>query len=532
MYSYLVHFDNPYNLEHVPRLFILPEKGEFKEIDIQDLKNISTILVGYQISELFSFFSQKGSISFNEVIHICDAYRLFYGKPFRGNKGQEPWNIWNILRVEFGDIPEVKNLWDFIYTDALPCDSKKIFSIMKKTALLIKEFWCRLEKKLKEVGEWERFISVEKKVNEILLGHHFCGIKMSQSDLLKKLDVLDKKIGDADRRLRRKWGLRNLNNRDEILKALSDNGFVGLQSYQKESLFDNIIDIYSENHELPHLLKTYRYCKRDKNILLKLGAIGEDRIYPIYKSFATVSGRIIVEYPSMQYLRKENRDIIIPDIGKKFLYPDYTQFEPGIMADDSMDENLINDFNSGDLYSALSKQLFGGEISRDSAKILFLAFCFGMSLSRMVTIASESIKQSKKSVEKIINNFFGRYSRLAKWRKTLEAELLSEGRIGTRFGNYRYRTSQGNKLSSEEKRWVVSQRIQGTAAYIFKKTIIEIDASFSNVDILLPMHDALLLQVPVDFPQEQVYSIEQIFIEKFAKECPSIKPRVKFDKFV
>ena len=263
-----------------------------------------------------------------------------------------------------------------------------------------------------------RFFFIEKPVNEVFLRRQLIGIRVSQENLVKRLDRLDEKISFVGRVLRQEYKIRDLKNSKEISRVLEKEG-LGLLK-KEDSGFDGILDLYAEHHKLAKFLKIYIDSKRDKDILLRLGAIKVDRIYPIYKCLGTITGRILVESPSLQHIRRINRDIIIADEGKVLLYPDYSQFEPGIMADQAGDEVLINGFNSGDLYKSLSLKLFGEEVKRKSAKILFLAFCYGMKFDRMIEFAAEGSNQNKDEVKKIIESFFGQYKTLIHWRQQLE----------------------------------------------------------------------------------------------------------------
>jgi hypothetical protein len=61
-------------------------------------------------------------------------------------------------------------------------------------------------------------------------------------------------------------------------------------------------------------------------------------------------------------------------------------------------------------------------------------------------------------------------------------------------------------LSEQEKRSSVSQIVQGTASLIFKKTLLNL-RSETNVQIKVPMHDAVLFQHDEKFNAETVAQI-------------------------
>lgn len=529
--SILVYIINPYNIEKPPRLFIKQGVKKIQEVSFVDLCRLESVLVSYHVDDLFASISRCEYRAMKGIIDITQAFKLVHGKQYKGKEGNEPWNIWQMMNKRYGSEAYVDELWKLMYTKEIEISERALKNRLNKFSDLILKTWKSVEKELKKGIEYDRYFNVEKPVNEVFLEQSFKGIRVNQQAVLNRLDRLDQKISEADRSLRKDYGVRDLNSVSEIKRILLNSGLNHAAQNNMKNLYNNILDFYSYHNNLARLLKEYRDNSRDKRIILRLGAINTDRLYPKYKILGTITGRIIVESPSLQYVRRMNRDIVQPDEGKVFLYPDYSQFEPGIMADDSRDERLINDFNSGDLYSSLSDALFKKKGFRDSAKILFLAFCYGMSLERMIDFASESAGLRKSRVASVLNEFFGKYEKLLIWRNNLEKELLAKKRIGTRNGNYRYRTFRSKSLKDSEKRWVISQRIQGTASLILKNTILDINRTFFDVDILLPMHDALLLQVPIEREQEYKVAIHEIFINHFKCLCPTVKPRVSFKPF-
>ena len=230
----------------------------------------------------------------------------------------------------------------------------------------------------------------------------------------------------------------------------------------------------SQLHELPLLIKSCRDYVRDKGTLLRLGVEDDGRIYPTFDCMGTITGRIMVRDPPLQCLKRSSRVVFVPDPGFMLLYPDYSQFEPGILADDSRDKNLISDFNSGDLYERLGQRLFGSSRFRKAAKVLFLAFCYGMTQERLVSLAADVSGRSATECETILKSFFGRYKSLNHWRASLQREVNETGKIGSRLGNYRYEPEDGGEYHDTRRAWILSQRIQGTASLILKRAILDI----------------------------------------------------------
>ena len=178
----------------------------------------------------------------------------------------------------------------------------------------------------------------------------------------------------------------------------------------------------------------------------------------------------------------------------------------------------------------LSKLIFNTTGERKTAKILFLSYSYGMSWSNIKKLIYTLTSGTKNQENLNINDIYDLLSVFESWKEKAYKILLEQNRVGTILGNYRYREST-NTLSNREKRFSVSQLVQGTASLILKKVIIEINDSLPNVQIILPMHDALLMQVDSNSHQSETNKLEEIFKKNFKEICPQITPRVTTDVF-
>ena len=70
-----------------------------------------------------------------------------------------------------------------------------------------------------------------------------------------------------------------------------------------------------------------------------------------------------------------------------------------------------------------------------------------------------------------------------------------------------------DQILDKEKRWVPNQIIQGTASYIFKKSLLELSKTDKKLRFLIPMHDAILLESPIETLDRDVQQLENIMIE-------------------
>jgi hypothetical protein len=74
--------------------------------------------------------------------------------------------------------------------------------------------------------------------------------------------------------------------------------------------------------------------------------------------------------------------------------------------------------------------------------------------------------------------------------------------------------------------------VQSTASLIFKEAIIAVSDDFGNVSILVPMHDALLLQFTDDASfDDRVGHASDLMVGAFAARCPGVNAKIARSEF-
>ena len=91
----------------------------------------------------------------------------------------------------------------------------------------------------------------------------------------------------------------------------------------------------------------------------------------------------------------------------------------------------------------------------------------------------------------VIRNAFKKFKRYETWKQKVLQGFEKTGFVSTSFGNRFY--FSGSKASNKDRLSAISQVVQGEGSLIFKKALIKI-SKLDNIEMLLPMHDALLFQ--------------------------------------
>ena len=80
---------------------------------------------------------------------------MVYGKAFKGKRGEEPWNIWNLINKKYGKLAYIKKLWENIYVRKEKWDDRDLLLRLNKFSVLIEKIWGDILRNLKEKDEWD-----------------------------------------------------------------------------------------------------------------------------------------------------------------------------------------------------------------------------------------------------------------------------------------------------------------------------------------------------------------------------------------
>lgn len=355
----------------------------------------------------------------------------------------------------------------------------------------------------KDTEEFKRFNSIEKEVNKIIYKAQYNGININPDVVKSRCAKLEEEIYEIKNIMQLDHGIFDPDNEKCQIDYLANKKYPliksFLHSFKSRRKKDVVCNLFYE------LIRK----KADQESLLYILAHwgGETHTYPSYIGFGTITSRIILRQPALQNLRKSNRDIIVPNLGFKLLYVDYSQFEAGILASLSDDDTLIDLYNS-DIYRDLACNALNTPEDRSEAKIVFYRYIYGDT-----------------TLDKSVIQYFNRFKKLQIFREQVEKEILEKRKIGSSNANYRI-------ASNHECTWSLSHKIQSTASLIYKSALIKTHRELSSkAELLIPMHDGTVYQISEIFFEETKLKIEEIYKEVFKRYCPKIQPIVNSSEY-
>ncbi|WP_186057543.1 DNA polymerase [Burkholderia gladioli] len=372
-------------------------------------------------------------------------------------------------------------------------------AIAAKAAMAIEAMYLDLRKQASTDSELERFFTIEVPAYRLLQLSMSAGISIDAAGLSEK-----RSQAEHDYFL--------------MLKDYSAKHDMPLETPSRRAIEDKLA---SEGFELDEVSVEYlldfvpheRDFGGDTKALLALDTarrvlgsltLTTSSTRPVVDVFGSRTSRIQLRSPSLQNIPKRYRSIIrARHAGAQLSYVDFDQFEVGIMAALSGDEELKRLYAAGDMYDLFANTHLGIVNNRKAAKQLFLSYAYGMSRKALVDAASSLGVDRQKAKEA-----FRLFQRYEEWKKSVWTEYQSTGRVATSFGNH-YRRASGGPLTGKEQRSAVSQIVQGTASLIFKRALLAV-ASIRDVTVVLPMHDALLFEHTLaETPARVVDAFEQ-----------------------
>lgn len=497
--------------------------------EIKNHKNLDFLKNGENYNIIsFDFNNIIDIIEINEKILFIDIEQI--KKQIIGHsknefvKNNRPWDFWYLLnQLHKNDetdemiqkLNKAKRIY-FGFNDGN--DDKEIKNIFGFLLKSIEDIFNTINQELVDKNELLRYESTEKKINSILLERTKKGISIDTSTIKSLIQSINLEYYEVKNELQLEYGIFSKTDFEnikrevgEILPILIDK--IGTKEYAENLKF------YKDDFDLINLLYKERRLSINKTILTRIGSLDDKKVFPQFQYFGTVTSRILVDSPSFQQLKRDYRKIILPEEGMELLYIDYCQFEAGILASEANDLKLIEMYNNDDIYTQMNDVLKDvPNISRDKCKQLFFSYCYGMSKEKI-----------KKETKIDLDIFFNKFPDLEIFNVGLRESFKLTGFIETTEGNKRYKNFD-NKNNVEES-WLISQRIQGNASLILKKAILQVYESDKEIEFLIPMHDAVLYQIPKGKRDEKVKVLETFFKAAFKEICPKIEPKVEFKNF-
>ncbi len=440
------------------------------------------------------------------------------------------------------EIPDYETLYG---TDKrpkeIPLEELKQVCCLK--AKFIYETRERLLKELKENEEEELFSKIEMPLSTVLADMENTGIKVDKEYLEEIEKELEGEMKSLEKEIYDLAGEEfNIMSPSQLAKVLFED--LGIRypkriKDEKYSTSKEILDKILHEHPIIEKILEYRtLAKLYTNYAVGLKEeIREDgRIHTIFTQTLTRTGRLSSISPNLQNIpaRAEYSRLIrkafIPDDGCVLLSSDYSQVELRIFAHMSKANNLIQAFiDNKDIHTKTAADIFHvpeDEVTKDmrrNAKAVNFGILYGISSFGL----SEDLGIDITTAKEFIDNYLETYPGLREYMEQEKALAYQNGYVKTLMNRKRVIEELKSKnyiIRSSGERMALNTPIQGTAADILKKAMVEIYQEFEKRHLkskmLIQVHDELVFNVLEEELEEVKEIVRSIMENTFQLSVP------------
>jgi DNA polymerase-1 len=366
-------------------------------------------------------------------------------------------------------------------------------------------------------------------------------LRMEQAGVLLDGELLRKQSGELAIRMREieaqaytaAGGPFSLESPKQLQEVLF--GKLGLPVIRKTptgqpSTAEDVLEELAVSYELPKLIMDYRAFAKLKStytdkLPLQINR-GTQRVHTCYQQAIAATGRLSSADPNLQNIPirtpegRRIRQAFIAPPGWCIVAADYSQIELRIMAHLSGDEGLLKAFSEDrDIHLATAAEVFGMTLDtvtsdqRRTAKMINFGLIYGMSPFGLASRLG--IERSVAS--RYVDLYFQRYPGVRRYMDETRQLAHERGYVETVFGRRLYLNdinSRNAGLRQGAERAAINAPMQGTAADVIKRAMIEVDRWLQQsklpARLLLQVHDELVFEVQRDLAEDLIAHVREL----------------------
>jgi DNA polymerase-1 len=379
-----------------------------------------------------------------------------------------------------------------------------------------------LDKELRSVHNETLFYDIEMKLLPVLMDMEMTGIKIDKAFFKKMFLQMSDQISQIEMEIFKEAGMEfNINSPHQLGTVLFEKlQLPGQKKTAKTKKYSTDVNVLKKlaayPHKIPKLALRYRTLSKLKSTyldaLIKLADPTTGRVHTSYNQTVAATGRLSSSNPNLQNIPirgEEGREIRKGFVAKEGFFlmsADYSQVELRIFAHYSGDEAFIDAFQQNeDIHARTASEIMDMDIHdvtpemRRIAKAINFGIIYGMGAYKL----SDELEIDHKSAKKYIDTYYQRYSGVERYRDSILETAKEQGYVSTLFNRRRYLPNIHHgrqRIRAEAERMAINTPIQGTAADIIKKAMINIHNRIKRErfksKMLLQVHDELVFEVP------------------------------------
>ena len=391
---------------------------------------------------------------------------------------------------------------------------------------------------MKEEEQLHLFEDIEMKLSYVLADMEIQGVRVDVNELDKMGENINKKIEELTNEIYNYAGYEfNVQSPKQLGEVLFEKLELPYPKRKKDtySTAREILDKIVDYHPIVEKIIEHRTLSKIYNtyiIGIKNNIKEDGKLHTIYTQTLTRTGRLSSIEPNLQNIPirykegKEIRKAFIPEENSVFLSSDYSQIELRMFAHMSNEKNLIDAFNNDldihtktamDIYH-IPKEKVTPNMRRD-AKAVNFGIIYGISSFGLAEDLNVDIKEAKQFLDNYLSVFPG----IKEYRENVIKDAYEKGYVKTIMNRKRKIDELKNTnymIKQQGERMALNTPVQGSAADILKKAMIDIYNEFNKLNLkskmILQIHDELIFNVYKD-EEEKVKDIVIKYMENAYK---------------
>ncbi|MEH7417177.1 DNA polymerase I [Neobacillus drentensis] len=409
-------------------------------------------------------------------------------------------------------------------------ENEKLAEHLVRKSLAMSELRDKLEDELRENEQYELFKELEMPLSFILADMESTGIRVEQDRLQMMGKELSARLIEIEEKICELAGEKfNINSPKQLGVILFEK--LGLYSYKKtktgHSTSADVLEKLAEDHEIIQYILLYRQLGKLQSTyiegLLKVINQKTEKVHTRYQQTLTATGRLSSIDPNLQNIpirleegRKIRQSFVPSEKGWVIFAADYSQIELRVLAHIAGDEKLIDAFKHDmDIHTKTAMEVFHVEEDevtsnmRRQAKAVNFGIVYGISDYGL----SQSLGITRKEAGQFIDRYLHTYPGVKEYMDDIIHSARQKGYVTTLMQRRRYLpeiTARNFNLRSFAERTAMNTPIQGTAADIIKKAMIDMDEALKDkglqTRLLLQVHDELIFEAP----EEEIETLKKL----------------------
>ncbi|MCJ2147322.1 DNA polymerase I [Bacillus sp. B19-2] len=401
-------------------------------------------------------------------------------------------------------------------------DEKELADHLARKAKAISLLREKLLDELEKNEQLDLFEALEMPLAHILGEMESIGVQVDVDRLKKMGEELSAKLAEYEKKIHESAGETfNINSPKQLGVILFEK--LGLPAVKKTktgySTSADVLEKLRDKHVIIEDILHYRQIGKLQSTyvegLLKVIKKDSHKVHTRFNQALTQTGRLSSTDPNLQNIpirleegRKIRQAFVPSQKGWLMFAADYSQIELRVLAHISKDKNLIEAFtNDMDVHTKTAMDVFHvseEEVTpamRRQAKAVNFGIVYGISDYGL----SQNLGITRKEAAAFIERYFHSFQGVKEYMEETVQEAKQKGYVTTLLSRRRYipeLTSRNFNLRSFAERTAMNTPIQGSAADIIKKAMIDMADKLKEKNLkaklLLQVHDELIFEAPED----------------------------------